>query len=117
MKTHQLLIFIFFIVICLASCKAQKASLINEVDAIGYKDTLDNELGKLRAENDLLIVHGAESMAWSRTVNYTILAHNDSSWKGYIYHVSLMKQSDSYLNSVAINKAVCDSVFNFFEQE
>ena len=102
----------------LASCMAQKTSIVTMVDETGNNQPLeDSVLNNLRNNNDIVIAYAVENFAWARKINYTIIAQKNGEWKGYNYEKSLMKQNPSQnINSISINKTACDSLANYIMQ-
>jgi hypothetical protein len=119
MQVKNLKLFLLGIfVITIASCMAQKNSIITAVDQAGNNQPLeDSVLNNLRNDNDIVIAYAIENFAWVRKINYTIIAQKNGEWKGYEYERNLMKQNLSQkISSVSVNKTACDSLVNYIMQ-
>lgn len=118
MKKLKYILFTACIIIVVASCKAQKNSVIKQVDIAGNNQPLeDSVINNLRRDNDILIAYAVENFAWVKTINYLIIAQKNDEWKGYEYKVNLMKQNPSQnISPININKASCDSLIDYIMQ-
>jgi len=107
-----------FFLITLASCMAQKNSIITEVDEAANNQPLeDSVINNLRNDNDIVIAYAVENFAWVKKINYTIVAQKNGEWKGFVYERSFMKQDPSQnINSININKNACDSLIDYIQQ-
>ena len=117
MKNTKFLLSGFFL-ITLASCMAQKNSIITEVDEAANNQPLeDSVINNLRNDNDIVIAYAVENFAWVKKINYTIVAQKNGEWKGFVYERSFMKQDPSQnINSININKNACDSLIDYIQQ-
>jgi hypothetical protein len=104
------------------SCKAQKISVVRQVDSFGNDQPIeDSVIRRLRENNDLIVAYAVENFAWVRSVNYLIIASKNDEWTGYWYYVNLMhNQSQSNvpgnINPAEVNQAACDSLVQFITQ-
>ncbi|HYK45087.1 MAG TPA: hypothetical protein VEV83_07960 [Parafilimonas sp.] len=105
-----------------ASCSAQQNSVVQQVDALGRSETIeDSVIRRLRDNNDLVIAYAVENFAWVRSANYLIIAKNSNEWTGYHYYVSLMHNpgqpaAPGNINPAEVNKLSCDSLLEYISK-
>lgn len=118
MNKAKCLLLSAIIIFMFSSCKAQKESVIKQVDETGSDLVLeDSVLNNLRNNNDIVIAYAIENFAWVRSIHYKILAQKNGEWNGYVYTANLMKQHPSQtVSSVNINKKASDSLVDFILQ-
>lgn len=102
-------------------CSAQKTSLISNIETLGNKQAVEDDiLHKLQTENDLIIAYAVENFAWVKSMDYHIIAQKDNKWKGYSYHKNLMTTSagsPTLITEEKVNKAACDSILNYVTEK
>ncbi|MEO8711707.1 MAG: hypothetical protein ABI405_06255 [Parafilimonas sp.] len=103
-------------------CSAQKNIPENNVDGPGSnkQPIEDSILRKLQTENDLVIAYAVENFAWVRSIDYRIIAQKNNEWKGYNYHLNLMRGSSAgsptVVTEAVVNKESCNSVLNYINE-
>lgn len=111
---------IIIMVLMNSSCTAQKNSLEQNIDAPGSKQQLeDSVLQKLQLENDIVIAAAVENYAWVKSKDYRIIARKNNEWKGYTYHVNLMRNTTEKpvtIINAFVDKQACDSLLQYINE-